>query len=98
MIRWKDGELLSRRIHLPNQSDVVGNAMIGWENELALVYDFSANYKSNYLYALGDIDTPEKDIYTDDQIFLDFSSHVNLSKNLQLTFDVQNITDETYYN
>ncbi|MCO8044436.1 TonB-dependent receptor [Acinetobacter bohemicus] len=93
----KDGELLSRRIHLPNQSDVVGNAMIGWENERFGVR-LSANYKSNYLYALGDIDTPEKDIYTDDQIFLDFSSHVNLSKNLQLTFDVQNITDETYYN
>ena len=93
----KDGELLSRRIHLPNQSDVVGNAMIGWENERFGVR-LSANYKSNYLYALGDIDTPEKDIYTDDQIFLDFSSHVNLSKNLQLKFDVQNITDETYYN
>ena len=93
----KDGERLSRRIHLPNQSDVVGNAMIGWENERFGVR-LSANYKSNYLYALGDIDTPEKDIYTDDQIFLDFSSHVNLSKNLQLTFDVQNITDETYYN
>ncbi|MDN5678197.1 MAG: TonB-dependent receptor, partial [Acinetobacter sp.] len=93
----KDGELLSRRIHLPNQSDVVGNAMIGWENERFGVR-LSANYKSNYLYELGDIDTPEKDIYTDDQIFLDFSSHVNLSKNLQLKFDVQNITDETYYN
>ena len=27
----KDGELLSRRIHLLNQSDVVGNLMLGWE-------------------------------------------------------------------
>ena len=93
----KDGELLSRRIHLPNQSDVVANAMLGWENERFGVR-LSANYKSSYLYELGDIDTPEKDIYTDDQIFLDFSSHVNLSKNLQLKFDVQNITDEHYYN
>jgi outer membrane receptor protein involved in Fe transport len=93
----KGGELLSRRIHLPNQSDVVANAMFGWENERFGVR-LSANYKSSYLYELGDIDTPEKDIYTDDQIFLDFSSHVNLSKNLQLKFDVQNITDEHYYN
>jgi len=93
----KDGELLSRRIHLPNQSDVVGNAMIGWENERFGVR-LSANYKSSYLYELGDIDTPEKDTYTDEQVFLDFSSHLNLSKNLQLKFDVQNITDEHYYN
>ena len=93
----KDGELLSRRIHLPNQSDVVGNLMLGWENERFGVR-LSANYKSSYLYELGDIDAPEKDIYTDDQVFLDFSSHLNLSKNLQLKFDVQNITDEVYYN
>ena len=55
----KDGELLSRRIHLPNQSDVVANAMLGWENERFGVR-LSANYKSSYLYELGDIDTPEK--------------------------------------
>ncbi|MEF9993928.1 MAG: TonB-dependent receptor [Acinetobacter sp.] len=93
----KDGELLSRRIDLPNQSALVGNAMIGWENERFGVR-LSANYKSKYLLELGDIDEPKQDIYSDSQMFLDLSSHVNFSKNLQLKFDVQNITDESYYN
>ena len=93
----KDGELLSRRIHFPSQSNVVANAMLGWENE-NFGLRLSAHYKSNSLLELGDIHAPEKDIYSDDQVFLDFSSHVNLSKNLQLKFDVQNISNENYYN
>lgn len=92
----KDGESLSRDIRLPNQSNVVGNAMLGWENDRFGVR-VSANYKSKYLLELGDIDAPENDIYADEQTFIDLSTHVNLTKNLQLKFDAQNLGNEVYY-
>ncbi|MFC3901508.1 TonB-dependent receptor [Acinetobacter marinus] len=92
----KDGESLSRDIRLPNQSNVVGNAMLGWENDRFGVR-VSANYKSKYLLELGDIDVLENDIYADEQTFIDLSTHVNLTKNLQLKFDAQNLGNEVYY-
>ncbi|KAA8730916.1 TonB-dependent receptor [Acinetobacter qingfengensis] len=92
----KDGVYSQRKINLPNQSKLVGNALLGWENE-KFGFKVSANYKSSYLYELSAIDTPEKDIYSDEQLFVDFSSHFNIRPNLQLRFDVQNITNEHYY-
>lgn len=92
-----DGELMTRTINFPHQSKVVGNAMIGWENDL-FGLRLAANYKSRYLNEVSDVDDPEKDLYTDDQVFLDFSGHVNFNKNMQLFFNAQNLTDEVYYN
>ena len=92
----KDGESLSRDIRMPNQSNVVGNAMLGWEND-RFGLRVSANYKSKYLLELGDIDAPQNDIYADEQTFIDLSTHVNLTKNLQLKFDAQNLGNETFY-
>ena len=92
-----DGELMTRTINFPHQSKVVGNAMIGWENDM-FGLRLAANYKSRYLNEVSDVDDPEKDLYTDDQVFLDFSGHVNFNKNMQLFFNAQNLTDEVYYN
>lgn len=91
-----DGELLSRKISLPNQSDTVGNLMLGWEND-KLSLRLSGNYKSKYLMEVAGIDSPRSDLYSDSQFFLDFSASYRLNKAAQVYFQVQNITDEPYY-
>jgi len=85
-----------RSIDLPNQSDTVGNLMLGWEND-KLSLRLSANYKSDYLYELASINDKAHDLHVDAQTFVDFSARYSLSKNLQLSFEAQNITDEPYF-
>lgn len=85
-----------RRIDLPNQSDTVGNLMLGWEND-KLSLRLSANYKSDYLYELASINDKAHDLHVDAQTFVDFSARYSLSKNLQLSFEAQNLTDEPYF-
>ncbi|EJL05791.1 TonB-dependent receptor [Pseudomonas chlororaphis] len=85
-----------RSIDLPNQSDTVGNLMLGWENE-KLSLRLSANYKSDYLYELASIDDKAHDLHVDAQTFVDFSARYSLTKSLQLSFEAQNLTDEPYF-
>ncbi|MBP5074935.1 TonB-dependent receptor [Pseudomonas chlororaphis] len=85
-----------RSIDLPNQSDTVGNLMLGWEND-KLSLRLSANYKSDYLFELASINDKAHDLHVDAQTFVDFSARYSLSKNLQLSFEAQNITDEPYF-
>jgi len=90
------GRELSRDIDLPFQSDTVGNLMLGWEND-KLSLRLSANYKSDYLYEVAGIDDEQHDLHVDDQVFVDFSAGYFLTKELQLRFEAQNLTDESYY-
>ncbi|UCR84047.1 TonB-dependent receptor [Pseudomonas chlororaphis] len=85
-----------RSIDLPNQSDTVGNLMLGWEND-KLSLRLSANYKSDYLYELASINDKAHDLHVDAQTFVDFSARYSLTKNLQLSFEAQNLTDEPYF-
>ncbi|CAI3804616.1 Vitamin B12 transporter BtuB [Pseudomonas sp. MM221] len=85
-----------RSIDLPNQSDTVGNFMVGWEND-RFNMRLAANYKSGYLLELGAIDDKAHDQYADDQLHVDFKAGYFLTPELQLTFEAQNITDESYY-
>ncbi|MCP1478093.1 TonB-dependent receptor [Pseudomonas chlororaphis] len=85
-----------RSIDLPNQSDTVGNLMLGWENE-KLSLRLSANYKSDYLYELASINDKAHDLHVDAQTFVDFSARYSLTKSLQLSFEAQNLTDEPYF-
>ncbi|WDH20618.1 TonB-dependent receptor [Pseudomonas chlororaphis] len=85
-----------RSIDLPNQSDTVGNLMLGWEND-TLSLRLSANYKSDYLYELASIDDKAHDLHVDAQTFVDFSARYSLTKSLQLSFEAQNLTDEPYF-
>jgi TonB-dependent receptor len=85
-----------RSIDLPNQSDTVGNLMIGWEND-RLNLRLAANYKSGYLLEVGALDDKAHDQYADDQVHVDFKAGYFLTPELQLTFEAQNITDEPYY-
>ncbi|OLF53179.1 TonB-dependent receptor [Pseudomonas chlororaphis] len=86
----------TRSIDLPNQSDTVGNLMLGWEND-KLSLRLSANYKSDYLYELASIDDKAHDLHVDAQTFVDFSARYSLTKNLQVSFEAQNLTDEPYF-
>ncbi|MBB2496778.1 TonB-dependent receptor [Aquipseudomonas ullengensis] len=90
------GSTLERDIDLPFQSDTVGNLMLGWEND-KLSLRLSANYKSDYLYEVASIDDKQHDLHVDDQVFVDFSAGYFLTKELQLKFEAQNLTDESYY-
>ncbi|WP_394561800.1 TonB-dependent receptor [Aquipseudomonas alcaligenes] len=90
------GSYLERDIDLPFQSDTVGNLMLGWESD-KLSLRLSANYKSDYLYEVAGIDDKQHDLHVDDQVFVDFSAGYFLTKELQLKFEAQNITDESYY-
>ena len=91
-----EGQGLSRSIDLPNQSDAVGNLMLGWEDD-KLSLRLSANYKSEYLAEVAAIDDKAHDLYADEQLFVDFSAGYFLTPALQLTFQAQNLTDESFY-
>ena len=90
------GSNRKRDIDLPNQSNTVGNLMLGWEDD-KLSLRVSANYKSQYLYELAGINDKAHDLHVDAQTFVDFSARYSLTKNLQVTFDAQNLTDQPYF-
>ena len=85
-----------RDIDLPNQSDTVGNLMLGWEDD-TLSLRLSANYNSQYLYELAGIADKAHDLHVDAQTFVDFSARYSLTKNLQVSFEAQNLTDQPYF-
>ena len=90
------GASLKRDIDLPNQSNTVGNLMLGWEDD-KLSLRRSANYKSDYLYELAGINDKAHDTHVDAQTFVDFSARYALTENLQINFDAQNLTDQPYF-
>ncbi len=90
------GAQRKRDIDLPSQSKTVGNLMLGWEDD-KLSLRLSANYKSSYLYELASIGDKAHDQYVDAQTFVDFSARYSLTKNLQVSFEAQNLTDQPYF-
>ncbi|NNA09056.1 TonB-dependent receptor [Pseudomonas lundensis] len=90
------GRNRKRDIDLPSQSDTVGNLMLGWEDD-TLSLRLSANYKSQYLYELAGISDKAHDLHVDAQTFVDFSARYSLTKNLQVSFEAQNLTDQPYF-
>ena len=91
-----EGQGAKRSIDMPNQSNTVGNLMVGWEDE-RFNLRVAANYKSSYLYEIGSIEDKSRDLHVDDQLFVDFKAGYFITPELQLTFEAQNITDESYY-
>ncbi|WP_426153439.1 TonB-dependent receptor [Pseudomonas sp. DC3000-4b1] len=90
------GAMRKRAIDLPGQAKRVANLSVGWENDKVSLR-LAANYKSSYLFELSGIDDEDHDAYVDAQTFVDFSARYKLSKNLQLSFDAQNLTNEPYF-
>lgn len=90
------GQGTKRSIDLPNQSDTVGNFMVGWENDRFNVR-LATNYKSSYLYEVAAVNDKAHDLFVNDQVFVDVKAGYFITPELQLTFEAQNITDESYY-
>lgn len=93
---FDDGARVKRTIDLPNQSDLTGNLVFGYEKD-GLMLRLAANYKSEYLLEVDDISSKSGDIYQDEQTQLDFSAAYDLTEQLKLSVEVANITDEPYY-
>lgn len=93
----KAGTMLVRRISMPGQSDRVMNLMLGYEAGTVSTR-IALNYKSPYLLELGtDILNSAQDRIVDTQKQVDFSLSWQLSKGIQLSFDVANLNNEKYY-
>jgi len=93
----KAGAMVSRRISMPGQSDRVMNLSVGYEAG-PLSTRIAVNYKSPYLLELGsDILNASQDRIVDTQKQVDFSLSWQLTKEVQLGFDVANLNNEKYY-
>jgi|TARA_B110001454_G_scaffold74144_1_gene71713 TonB-dependent receptor len=90
------GQRINRDITMPNQSDLTGNFILGFERN-ALMLRLAANYKSEYLLEVDDIADKRKDVYQAAQTQLDFSANYAIQENLKVNFEISNITDEPYY-
>lgn len=91
-----DADGNKRNIDLPSQSDVTGNLLIGYEKD-RLSLRLTANYKSDYLYEVGNVSDKRYDSRVDDQTQIDFSTRYSLTDNLQVFFNAENLGDEPYY-
>lgn len=93
---YDEGKQVSRDISMPNQSDLTGNFILGYEYD-ALMLRLAANYKSDYLLEVSDITDKRADVYQAAQTQLDFSASYKLQDNVKVNFEIANLTDEPYY-
>lgn len=90
------GANVSREVSLPSQSDLTANLMLGYEAGPMSVR-LAANYKSEYLLEVGNVQDARSDQFVDAQTQFDLSARYALGKQTQLVFEVLNIGDEPYY-
>lgn len=93
---YDDGKKINRDISMPNQSDLTGNLVLGYEGR-GFMLRIAANYKSKYLLEVDDISDKKSDVYQTDQTQVDFSANYEIQENLKVNFEISNITDEPYY-
>lgn len=86
----------TREIDLPYQADMVGNALLGWENETFSVR-LTANHKSSYMQEVATLDGAPFDLYLNSQTFLDLGAHYYVTDQLRLSLEAKNVTDESFY-
>jgi TonB-dependent receptor len=88
---------LHRSVRFPGQSDRVLNLMLGYEHG-PLTARIAANYKSPYLLELGDdILARDQDRTVDTQTQVDLSLAYQLTRQVQLVVEANNINNEKYY-
>lgn len=87
---------LSRDISLPNQSDLTGNLVIGYETD-RLSLRLATNYKSEYLTEIGNLEDSSEDIHQASQTQVDFNAAYKMTEQMKLRFEIANLTDEPYY-
>lgn len=93
---YDEGVWKSREISLPSQSDRSFNLSLGWEGQ-GLSSRLALNQQSSYLIEVGSVFDPAKDLRVDGQKRLDFSLKYAVNKQLELSFDAANLTNQAYY-
>ncbi len=78
--------------NLPNQSDTIGNLMIGFENN-----SFSTRLSASYKSETFQFEDNNIGVYESDHTQIDFSSKYHYSDNVQFYFNASNLTDEALY-
>lgn len=89
-------EKITRDISMPNQSDVTGNFILGFEQG-PLMLRLAANYKSEYLLEVQDVEEKTEDLYQGAQTQFDFSAAYAITDQVKVNFEIANFTDEPYY-
>ncbi|MBP1840276.1 TonB-dependent receptor [Formosa algae] len=89
-IRNEDGEERND-LDLPNTAPNMFNGSLGYTNKYFSLR-LSANYSDAYIDEIGG--RAFEDRYYDEQFFLDFNARANLTKQLSLYVDVNNITNQ----
>jgi TonB-dependent receptor len=90
------GEVVSRRISLPSQSDRVLNLAVGYEAH-GWSIRLAANHKSDYLYEVQDVQDRMQDLTVRAQTQFDLSVAYALNKQMQVVFEGINLNDSKYY-
>jgi len=90
-------ELVDRDFRFPDQSDVIGNLSVGWENEVfsirgAVAYQ-GDRLRGVNLGGLDDGNDTAGDVLEDSRTQVDINVRYELLDGVQLYFDAQNITD-----
>lgn len=89
-IRNEDGEERND-LDLPNTAPNMFNGSLGYANKYFSLR-LSANYSDAYIDEIGG--RAFEDRYYDEQFFLDFNARANITKQLSLYVDVNNITNQ----
>lgn len=93
---YDEGVWKSREISLPSQSDRSFNLSLGWEGH-GVSTRLALNQQSSYLIEVGSVFDPAKDLRVDGQKRLDFSFKVAASKQLEVSLEAANLTNQPYY-
>ncbi|MFG6416885.1 TonB-dependent receptor [Roseateles sp. DC23W] len=93
---YEDGVWKSREISLPSQSDRSFNLSLGWEGQ-GLSMRLALNQQSSYLLEVRDVFDAAKDLRVDGQKRLDFSMKYAVGKQLEVSFEAANLTNQAYY-
>ena len=92
-----DGDVLSRKVRFPGQSDRTSSLVVGYEHE-GLSARVALKQQSSFLLELtDDFMEPEKDLYVDGSRHVDLSFFYQLNRNLKLGFEATNVTNQRYY-
>ena len=87
-----NGTFVDADDNLPNQSDTIGNLMVGFENSR-----FSTRLSASYKSETFQFEDNNIDVYQGDHTQIDFSSKYYFSDTVQVYFNASNLTDESYY-
>ena len=80
---------------LPNQADVVGNLVVGYENE-RISLRLAAAYLSERVVEIN-LEDQTNDLYEDSHLQVDFTAKYDFTDNIQGFFNVVNLSEEPNY-